>query len=128
MVSQITKGIKISVETTFREEYSSYNNSQFVFSYRISMENTSDYPVQLLRRHWYIFDSVSEYSEVEGEGVVGEKPELLPGDVYEYESSCSLLSEMGTMHGSYLFERKIDGAQFKVEIPEFELITPYRLN
>ncbi|MES2836888.1 MAG: Co2+/Mg2+ efflux protein ApaG [Bacteroidota bacterium] len=128
MVSQITKGIKISVETTFREEFSSLKNSQFVFSYRISMENTSDYPVQLLRRHWFIFDSVGEYSEVEGEGVVGEKPELLPGDVYEYESSCSLLSEMGTMYGTYLFERKVDGAQFKVDIPEFELVAPYRLN
>lgn len=128
MVSQITKGIKISVETTFREEYSSLKNSQFVFSYRISMENTSDYPVQLLRRHWFIFDSVGEYSEVEGEGVVGEKPELFPGDVYEYESSCSLLSEIGTMYGTYLFERKVDAAQFKVDIPEFELVAPYRLN
>lgn len=128
MVSQITKGIKISVETIFHKEHSNSQSSQFLFSYRISIENTSEYPVQLLRRHWFIYDSLGQYSEVEGEGVVGEKPVLLPGDLYEYQSSCSLTSEMGSMHGTYLFKRTTDGAQFKVEIPEFELIAPYRLN
>jgi ApaG protein len=128
MVTQITKGIKITVETNFRSEYSDPHKPQFVFSYRIYIENGSESTVQLLRRHWNIFDSNGEYTEVQGEGVVGEKPELSPGETYEYESSCSLMTDIGSMHGTYLFERKSDGAQFKVHIPEFQMIVPYRLN
>ena len=128
MVTQVTHGIKISVQTQYQESHSKPDEKLYLFSYRISIENKSEFVVQLLRRHWNIFDSSGEYMEVEGEGVVGEKPVLYSGDVYEYESSCNLSTEMGTMKGSYIMERKIDKSQFKVQIPEFELIIPYKLN
>ncbi len=126
--NKVTHGIKISVETKFQSEHSVIEQHHYLFSYHITIANNSEYTVQLLSRHWDIFDSTGEKSEVDGEGVVGEQPILEPGEVFEYESACSLNSEIGKMSGTYLMERGIDKALFKVTIPEFELIVPNRLN
>ena len=128
MATRVTHKIKISVESQYQELYSRPEQRQFYFSYHIRIENTSDYTVQLMRRHWYIFDASGTGSEVEGEGVVGQQPVLKPGDVYEYESACNLNSEIGSMHGTYLFVREADGGSFEVQIPRFELIASFRLN
>ncbi len=128
MVTSVTLGIKITVRTQYQELYSKPEQGHYLFTYRVTIENNSEYTVKLIQRHWNIFDSSSEEREVEGEGVVGQQPILMPGDIYEYESACNLTTEIGKMHGTYTMERQIDRAQFKVEIPEFELITPSRLN
>jgi ApaG protein len=128
MVTQVTQGIKITVDTQYMEDQSNPEAGDFLFSYRIFIENRSESTVQLLSRHWFIFDSNGEHSEVEGEGVVGQQPILLPGDVYEYQSACNLQSDMGSMLGTYTMQRQVDGLQFQVQIPRFELITPQRLN
>lgn len=128
MVTPIIQGIKINVHAIYRNSYSAPADNHYLFSYYITIENKTEYPVQLLRRHWYIFDSSGEYSEVEGEGVVGQQPVLLPGEVYEYESTCNLITDMGRMHGTYLMERTTDKMRFEVPIPEFELIASYRMN
>jgi ApaG protein len=128
MVTLITKGIKITVIPSYREDFSNSEKQQYLFSYKVSIENNNDYSVQLMKRHWYIFDSNSTYSEVSGEGVVGQTPVIEPGDVYEYESACNLKTEIGKMHGTYLMQRSLDGNFFKVEIPEFELIATHKLN
>ena len=128
MTTEITAGIKITVETMFQSEKSRPLQSQYLFAYRITIENESDHTVQLKRRHWYIFDSNGNKSEIEGEGVVGEKPVLAPGETHQYVSGCSLVTDMGTMYGSYQMERKPDGKLFYVRIPLFDLIAPYKMN
>lgn len=128
MVTQITEGVKISVETMFQPTYTNADYFHFVFSYEILIENHSEHTIQLLRRHWYIFDSYGEQKEVEGEGVIGQQPVLEPGQVHRYVSGCNLKTNMGKMKGTYLMERQIDGHQFEVIIPEFYLIAPYRYN
>ena len=128
MVTAVTQGIKITVETSYRELYSNPLNRQFLFSYRVHIENQNDYTVQLRRRQWHIFDSAGEIREVEGEGVVGQQPIIEPGEKYEYESACNLMTDIGKMHGYYLMEKIIDGQQFHVKIPEFRMVAPNRLN
>lgn len=128
MVTQTTHNVTITVKTTFQEEYSSPGHRHYLFSYQITIENNSEYTVQLQRRHWHIFDSSYEYREVEGEGVVGQQPVLAPGESYNYESACNLTTDIGKMHGTYLMERKIDGHKFSVEIPEFHLVAPFKMN
>jgi ApaG protein len=81
-----------------------------------------------LRRYWQIFDSNGEFREVEGPGVVGEQPILLPGEKYSYESFCNLKTDMGKMKGTYTFERLRDRKMFIAEIPEFKMIVPSKLN
>jgi len=128
MVTQITEGVKVSVVTEYQPEYSTPMQSHFVFAYKISIENCSDQTVQLLRRHWYIYDSDGSVREVEGEGVVGQQPTLEPGEIHEYVSGCNLKTSIGKMKGTYSMEKVVDGKQFIVNIPEFIMISPFRLN
>lgn len=128
MVTETTEGVKISVETLYQAEYSNPAGEHFMFAYKIRIENLSDYAVQLLRRQWVIFDSNGIHREVEGEGVVGQQPVILPGDHHEYVSGCNLRTEIGSMRGSYQMQRLLDTKTFAVNIPEFHLICPCRLN
>lgn len=128
MVTAITLGVKISVETTYQDDHSDPGNNHYMFAYRITIENLTDYTVQLKRRQWFIFDSNGIQREVEGEGVVGEQPVIDPGESHSYVSACNLNTDMGSMSGNYLMNRLADNKDFIVDIPEFELIVPYRLN
>jgi ApaG protein len=128
MVTGITQGIKISVETIYQDEYSNPTNDQFMFAYRIEIENLSDYTIQLLRRQWFIFDSSGTQKEVEGEGVIGVQPVLEPGESHAYVSGCQISTDIGSMKGNYSMIRVVDNTRFNVDIPEFALIAPYRLN
>ena len=128
METSITKGIRISVQPTFRPEQSAPREKKFVFSYEIIIENNSGNIVQLLRRHWYIFDSIGTQREVEGEGVVGEQPVLRPGEKFKYQSWCPLSSEFGKMYGTFLMYREDNDEEFEVIIPTFHLVCPVRMN
>lgn len=128
MVTQVTDGIKITIKTRYQDHYSHPEHNNFVFSYDVSIENTNDSPVRLLKRHWFIFDSSGEYREVSGDGVIGQQPEISSGEVYAYESACHLETDLGKMDGYYLMEHVHTGEMFKVRIPEFELMTPFKMN
>ncbi len=118
MVTEITQGIKVSVETEYQPVYSSPSQYHYVFTYRVHIENQSENTIQLLRRHWHIVDAARKTREVEGE----------PGQDHQYISGCNLKSGMGKMTGTYLMERLVDNHRFKVVIPEFSLIAPFKLN
>jgi ApaG protein len=128
MVTEITEGVKVSVEIEYQPEYSSPSQYHFVFTYRITIENESEYTIKLLRRHWHIHDANSKTREVEGEGVVGQQPILEPGQMHQYVSGCNLKSGIGKMLGTYQMERIVDGKEFEVIIPEFTMVVPYKLN
>ena len=128
MISKISEGVTISVETFYQPEYSNPVIGDFMFAYRITLENHNPFPVQLLRRHWYIFDSISGHKEVEGEGVVGVQPVINPSKKYQYMSGCNLKSEMGRMHGVYFMENYDTKKSFLINIPAFEMIVPFKLN
>lgn len=128
MITQSTSGISISVECEYQPEYSNPENMHYMFAYRITIENTSDYTIQLMNRHWDIFDSMGETKEVDGEGVVGKQPILAPGEVHQYVSGCNLKSEVGYMQGYYTMKRVIDNHLFEVSIPRFNLIASFKLN
>ncbi len=125
---KITNGILVTVRSRFLEEESSIEESQYYHAYEISIQNRSDETVQLLTRHWEIFDSIMGYRDVDGAGVVGEQPVLAPGEHFKYVSLCPLQSTFGTMSGFYTFKRLSDEAAIEVIIPEFDLIFPAVLN
>ena len=128
METAITKGIKVSVETFFQPNYSKPVEFKHIFAYRITIENMSGNIVQLLRRHWYILDSNGLQREVEGEGIVGQQPVLNPGEKHQYISWCSLITDVGKMWGTYLMQNKRGGQCFKVDIPAFNMIAPFKSN
>lgn len=122
MVQQVTNGIKISVETNF--EGTSYRNYRlyYSFSYEITIENQSNDTVQLLDRHWKIFDSLNNTEIVEGSGVIGETPVLKPSEKHTYQSNCFLTSPIGSMKGFYNMVNFVTTKSFKVYIPTFQLM------
>lgn len=128
MVTQITEGVKISVENTYQKEYSNPEKEHYMFAYHISIENLSTESIQLISRRWKIFDSNGEYRVVEGEGVVGLQPVIKPGAFHAYTSGCNLQTDIGYMEGEFQMIREMDGFVFEVEIPRFTLEVNYRLN
>lgn len=128
MTSKISGGVKITVETFYQPEYSNPVNSEFMFAYKVTIENNNAFPIKLLRRHWHIYDSNGSMREVEGEGVVGVQPLIAPGASYQYISGCNLRSEMGKMLGTYLIENVHTQRNFNVTIPSFEMYAPLKMN
>ncbi len=118
---RVTEGIRITVRPAFLSEQSSPVLGQYVFAYHIRIENVGATAAQLRTRHWRIFDPVAGDSVVDGDGVVGEQPHLLPGEVHEYRSFCVLKAPQGWMEGNYRFVRA-DGSAFRAQIPRFDLI------
>jgi ApaG protein len=128
MIQQVTKGIKISIASNF--EGKRYQNSRmyYAFSYSITIENKSSDTVQLLSRHWNIYDSLNDIEVVEGEGVIGNKPILKPKQSYTYTSHCFLTSAFGSMNGFYNMINFSTSKKFIVQIPTFQLTLPATLN
>ncbi len=128
MVTQITQGIKISVNTSFEGTYFKNQKIHFAFSYQITIENHSKDSVQLTTRHWEIFDSLNNIEMVDGEGVIGKKPVLKPGETHIYSSGCLLCSPHGAMKGYFTMVNFTSTRTFRVIVPPFRLSAPFALN
>lgn len=124
----ITKGISVGVDVTFETAHSNSDIPNYVFSYQVTVTNNSDFPIQLLRRYWLIYQSNGTKKEVEGAGVVGEQPIIRPNDSFQYTSWCPIQESIGYMEGSYMIKNELTGDIFEVEIPRFHLIEPTLMN
>lgn len=128
MTFSIADHINIQVRTAFNDAQSNVDKHEYFFTYHILIKNESQDVVQLISREWLIKDSNGEKRFVEGEGVVGEQPILLPNQTFEYYSGCLLKTGFGKMKGAYIFERINNGERFDVKIPEFHFVLPWVLN
>lgn len=128
MLKTTTDNIEISVETRYFWQQSIPKESHYFFVYFITIENKSDFSVQLLKRYWKIFDCGDKLRFVQGDGVVGETPVIEPNQKYTYNSTCNLISEVGYMEGYYEMQQVLTHKNFQVKIPKFDLIVPAKLN
>lgn len=119
----MTEGVTVRVAVNYLAEQSRPDLGRWFWAYHIRIENGSDEPLTLRRRHWRITDGRGEVNRVEGDGVVGEQPTLRPGASHDYVSGCPLTTPTGSMEGSYTFERA-DGSALAVRIPFFPLAAP----
>lgn len=123
MYSATTFGIEVTVEPFYLEDRSDPDDNRYVWGYRVTIANQSEETVQLLSRYWHITDGLGRVEEVRGAGVVGEQPELSPGDSYQYTSGCPLSTQSGIMVGRYTMRNERDQL-FDVDIPAFSLDLP----
>jgi ApaG protein len=128
MIEKISEGIRITVQTRYQPEFSNPANSEFMFAYKVFITNNNDFPIQLLSRHWHIFDSIGVHRDVAGDGVVGEQPIIYPGNTYHYTSGCNLNSEMGKMSGTYSLVNLLNKKAMTALIPAFELVADFKQN
>lgn len=128
MIQQVTSGIKISVETSFEGTFYKNYKIHYAFGYRITIENQSKDSVQLTSRFWNIKDALNKTEIVQGEGVIGKKPVLKPGESHTYSSGCLLAAPFGAMSGYYNMINFTSSKKFRVSIPIFKLSAPFALN
>lgn len=128
MITQVTKGIKISVQTSFEGTFFKNYKMHYAFGYTITIENQSKDTVQLTSRHWKIYDSLNDMETLDGEGVIGKKPVIQPGDSHTYSSGCLLTSPIGAMKGHYNMTHLSNSEKFRVYIPTFKFNAPFALN
>ncbi len=118
----VTHEIEVTALPAYVPEKSSPERNYYFFAYKIKIRNQGKDPVQLTHRHWIITDGRGTIDEVDGEGVVGDKPLINPGEMYEYVSACPLSTPTGNMRGAFTMIRS-DGERFDVNIPLFFLRT-----
>jgi ApaG protein len=118
-----TRGVTVRVSVSYLPEQSNPAGARWFWAYHIRVENDGPMAVQLMTRHWIISDGRGAKHEVEGDGVVGEQPVILPGASYDYVSGCPLSTPSGSMVGSFGMVGE-DGSTFDVAVPRFELLTP----
>ncbi|MEY3144092.1 MAG: hypothetical protein RLY21_2585 [Planctomycetota bacterium] len=117
----VTDGVRVTVRPAFVPSQSSAERRQYLFSYSITIRNEGSARVRLATRRWRIVDAEGEERIAEGAGVVGQHPELGPGDSFEYSSFCPMTTPWGTMEGHFVFER--DGQPFEVSVGRFYLVS-----
>jgi len=127
MSSTTTDGIRVRVKPEYWAERSLPEAGQFAFKYTVEISNLGNDAAQLQSRHWVITDADGRVEEVRGEGVVGKKPKLEPGESFEYTSWAMLRTPFGTMRGSYFLVRP-GGGEFEAKIAEFALTQPHALH
>jgi len=118
-------GVVVAVRAFYLEEQSNPQTRKYVFAYRVTIENTGKKPVQLMRRRWRIIDAQGRQENVDGEGVIGEQPVIIPGKHFEYMSGTPLATPSGFMVGTYQMRDVASGALFEVPIPVFSLDSPH---
>ena len=121
-VAAETEGIVVEVQSVYLQSHSDPDEPRYVFAYNVHIKNEGASTAKLVSRHWVITDARGMFEEVRGPGIVGETPELEPGQEHAYQSFCVLKTPRGTMHGSYQMVRT-DGEEFDAEIPSFLLST-----
>ena len=123
----MTTKIEISVKTTYMADQT-LPKQRYVYAYTITIANQGEESAQLISRHWLIRDANDNIQEVQGIGVVGEQPLIVPGDSYTYTSGVVLETETGLMEGSYQMLGSDSGATFDADIPVFALVPPHALH
>jgi ApaG protein len=121
--AETTRGITVRVSVSFLPEQSEPDKARWFWAYHIRIENEGQMAAQLMTRRWEITDGRGAKSLVEGDGVVGDQPVVMPGASYDYVSGCPLTTPSGHMVGSYGMVAE-DGSSFDVAIPKFLLTAP----
>ncbi len=119
--------IQIIVTTRYVKEQSNPDGGHYAFAYTVEICNRSDETVKLLYRYWHITDDNEKVDEIQGPGVMGKTPEILPGQSYQYSSGTVIETQVGSMHGNYVMQRA-SGERFTALIAPFLLAHPYAVN
>jgi len=120
---ETTRGLTVRVAVSYLPEQSEPGSGRWFWAYHIRIENDGQMAAQLMTRKWLITDGRGAKHVVEGDGVVGDQPVIMPGTSYDYVSGCPLNTPSGNMQGSYGMIAE-DGSSFEIAIPKFALTAP----
>ena len=117
------EGLKVEVEkVVYVPQLEAPPEKPFPFAYFIHIINESDKTVTIMARKWILTDTEGDVVVVEGSGVVGETPQLAPGDKFSY-NSYHVISSSSEVSGAF-FGVSGKGEGVLVKIPPFILRCP----
>lgn len=119
--SEITNNIKVTAIPSYNKQGSNESDNIHIWFYYIRIENLGNSTIQVLKRHWQIYDSNGKVEEVRGEGIVGYQPVIKPNEFFEYKSHVRLFSTSGLMKGNYSAKNYETYEEFIINIPAFSL-------
>ena len=119
--------IRIKVTTNYLKQQSAPDENRYVFSYTINIKNLGNNSAKLISRQWIITDSNGNIQEVNGDGVIGQQPNINSGEEFTYTSGTIIKTPVGTMEGRYFME-DINNKRFEALIAPFTLAVPGLIN
>jgi len=122
--SAITNNIEVCVWPEFVDRKVSAIGDLFIWAYHVRIANKSVDKINIISRYWRIIDECGNVQEIEGEGVVGEKPVIAPNASYQYSSGVHLKYPSGIMLGRYRVKNLSNGESYEIKIPSFSLDIP----
>lgn len=93
-----------------------------VFVYFLTIRNDSERRVRLLGRKWIVISPDGSRLVIEGDKIVGETPDLRPGESFSY-NSFHLTADNARVEGSFHGTDE-QGRRIHVRIPPFDLRVP----
>ena len=94
----------------------------YPFVYFITIKNNSNQKVRIFGRKWILTSKDGQKLVVEGEGVVGQFPEILAGEEFNYNSYHVISGD--SLVGGAFFGETNNGIPIYTKIPSFELTIP----
>ena len=119
--------IRIKATTNYLKQQSAPDENRYVFSYTINIKNLGNNSAKLISRQWIITDSHGNIQEVNGDGVVGQQPNINSGEEFTYTSGTIIKTPVGTMEGRYFMEDR-NNKRFEALIVPFTLAVPGLIN
>ena len=114
-------GLRVTVDkVVYVPNLPSPPEQPYSFVYFITIHNDSETTVTIRGRKWVVRDTDGDITAVEGDGVVGEFPEIGPGETFSYNSRHVLATKNGEAEGSYLGVDEL-GRKVIVRIPRFQM-------
>jgi ApaG protein len=117
-------GLRVTVDkVVYTQHPSAPPDRPHCFVYFITIHNDSERVVTIQRRKWVIKDDTNDVVIVEGDGVVGQTPTIIPGNNFSYNSFHLMGGQYAAAEGAYLGQDE-EGKPVVVKIPKFEMRVP----
>ncbi len=119
-------GLRVTVDKVVHHpKADSPSDRPHCFVYFITIHNDSEVAVTIRARKWVVTNERGEVMALEGEGVVGQSPNIPPGESWSYNSFHLLDTPTAVAEGSYL-GLDAEGRRVIVRIPKFRMEVPVR--
>jgi ApaG protein len=116
-------GLRVTVDKVVHHRDANFPpETPHAFVYFLTISNVSQHTVQMLGRKWIIRSPDGSVEIIEGDGIVGQTPEIAPGGQFSYNSyhlTGGPLTAEGAFHG-----KTADGERIFVRIPLFTMTPP----
>jgi ApaG protein len=118
------EGLSVSVDRVmYQPHIATPPDRPHCFVYFITIHNATPLPITIKGRKWVVTNDRGEITAIEGDGVVGQFPEIAPGAKFSYNSCHLLDTNSAVAEGSYLGVDS-EGRKVVTRIPKFKMIVP----